>query len=178
MPLTKHRSGITILTEDLSNSWFGGLYGTTEGNALDSADPLVAGHIHDGQHIDGHAQKVSLADHVTGQLDGASLQLLLDNACTYAFDVLVIGRQTGGAAGTAGDSFYEETKLAIEMTGGVPTGVAGGTSNTISTSAGAAAWVVAATIDAGTDAMIINVTGEVDKNINWVATARIVKVAG
>lgn len=72
--LTRYISGVTILTEDVSNSWYGGLFGTEEGNELDAQDPLVAGHVHDGQHLDGHAQKINLSDHVTGQLDGQNIQ--------------------------------------------------------------------------------------------------------
>jgi hypothetical protein len=74
MPLTRHKSGITILTEDVANSWFGGLFGTAEGSVLDPSDPLVSGHVHDGLREDGHAQKVNLSAHVTGQLDGADIQ--------------------------------------------------------------------------------------------------------
>jgi hypothetical protein len=57
--------------------WFGGLYGTTEGDACDVDDPLVAGHAHDGAHQDGHAQKINLVDHVIGQLRNDNLA---DNA--------------------------------------------------------------------------------------------------
>jgi hypothetical protein len=75
MPLTKYRSGITILTENVANSLFGGLYGSEEADelGLSETDPLVAGHIHDGQHLDGHAQKINLAEHITGQLDGTNI---------------------------------------------------------------------------------------------------------
>jgi len=73
MPLTRYKTNITILTEDVANSWFGGLFGTADGATLSSTDPLVAGHIHDGQHLDGHSQKVDLDAHTTGQLDGANI---------------------------------------------------------------------------------------------------------
>jgi hypothetical protein len=73
LPLTKYRSGITILTENSANSLFGGLYGDPLAASLDPTDPLVAGHIHDGQHLDGHAQKINLAEHITGQLDGTNI---------------------------------------------------------------------------------------------------------
>lgn len=79
MPLTNNKSGITILTADVANSWYGGLHGQPEGAGLDSDDPLVAGHVHDGQHLDGHAQKINLADHTVGQLDGESI---LDGSLT------------------------------------------------------------------------------------------------
>lgn len=72
--LTRYKSGITILTEDVANSLYGGLYGQPEGSLLDPENPLVAGHIHDGQHLDGHAQKINLSDHVTGQLDGQNIK--------------------------------------------------------------------------------------------------------
>ena len=68
--LTRNYSGITILTEDVANSWYGGLFGDPEAEGLDALDPLVAGHVHDGKHIDGHAQKINLTDHVTGELPG------------------------------------------------------------------------------------------------------------
>jgi hypothetical protein len=72
--LTRHKSGITIVTEDFANSVYGGLYGKPEASGLDPEHPLVAGHVHDGQHLDGHAQKINLEDHVAGQLDGANIQ--------------------------------------------------------------------------------------------------------
>lgn len=51
-----------------------GLYGSTAGDALDSDDPKVAGHVHDGEHLDGHAQKINLVDHVTGKLRNSNLE--------------------------------------------------------------------------------------------------------
>lgn len=71
--LTKYVSASTIVTAEVANSWYGGLYGTTEGDAYQEGDPVVAGHVHDGQHKDGHAQKVDLVDHVTGQLRNSNL---------------------------------------------------------------------------------------------------------
>lgn len=79
MPLTKHRTLITIITEDFTNSLYGGLFNSSEGNDLDPENPLVAGHVHDGQHLDGHAQKINLEDHVTGQLAN---DYIADNAIT------------------------------------------------------------------------------------------------
>ena len=49
--LTKYISATTIVTADVANSWFGGLYGSAEGNALDPLDPRVAGHVHDGESL-------------------------------------------------------------------------------------------------------------------------------
>ena len=71
--LTKYESAVTIVTAAVANSWFGGLYGSTEGEAYDADDPIVAGHVHDGQRIDGHAQKINLVSHVTDQLRNVNL---------------------------------------------------------------------------------------------------------
>lgn len=74
MALTRYRSGITVLTENIANSWYGGLHGTSQGDELATDNPLVAGHVHDGSHEDGHAQKINLENHVTGELDGDNIQ--------------------------------------------------------------------------------------------------------
>lgn len=71
--LTKFESGTTIVTADVANSLYGGLYGTAEGAALSTTDPKNVGHVHDGQHLDGHSQKIDLVSHVTGQLRNANL---------------------------------------------------------------------------------------------------------
>ena len=73
--LTKYISGSTIITAEAANTWYGGLYGTAEGDQYEEGDPLVSGHIHDGKHQDGHAQKVDLVDHVTGELRNLNLEL-------------------------------------------------------------------------------------------------------
>lgn len=68
---TTYVSGSTIVTADVANSWYGGLNGTAEGYAIQTIDPLdprVIGHVHDGEPYDGHAGKINLVDHVTGQL--------------------------------------------------------------------------------------------------------------
>lgn len=71
--LTKYKSAQTIVTADAANSWYGGLHGSAEASNYESLDPLVAGHVHDGKHIDGHSQKVNLVSHVTGQLRNQNL---------------------------------------------------------------------------------------------------------
>lgn len=66
--LTKYTSGTTIVTADAANAWYGGLYGSFEAQSLSADDPRVVGHQHDGQFYDGHASKIDLINHVTGQL--------------------------------------------------------------------------------------------------------------
>ncbi len=79
MALTRFKSGITVLRETVLNSIYGGLYGTTAGALLPTDHPLNSGHVHNGEHADGYAQKIDLDTCVTGQLDGANIQ---DNTVT------------------------------------------------------------------------------------------------
>jgi hypothetical protein len=72
--LTRFRNRDSILTEWALNKLYGGLYGTDAGAEYEADDPLNAGHIHDGTHDDGHAQKINLANHVVGELDGVMIQ--------------------------------------------------------------------------------------------------------
>ena len=71
--LTNFRNTISVVTAKFLNSMFGGLYGSSEGDLLDPNDPLVFGHVHDGVHADGHAQKIDLVDHVTNKLTGNNI---------------------------------------------------------------------------------------------------------
>ena len=66
-------SGRVIVTSEFANSLFGGLHSTIAGDLLEPDDPQVSGHIHDGQHMDGHAQKINLESHVTSQLKNINL---------------------------------------------------------------------------------------------------------
>ncbi len=71
--LTKYVPSSTIITAEAANTWYGGLYGSPDGSLYEEGDPQVAGHIHDGKHQDGHAQKIDLSDHVTGKLQNSSI---------------------------------------------------------------------------------------------------------
>mgnify|MGYP001807029920 CR=1 FL=1 len=71
--LTRYTSAVTVVTADLMNSLYGGEHGSRLD--LDEYDPLVSGHVHDGEHADGHASKVLLdgGAHVRGHLAHANL---------------------------------------------------------------------------------------------------------
>ena len=71
--LTRYVSATTIVTSDVANMWYGGLYGSSEASLYASDHPLIAGHIHDGLHVDGHAQRVHLVDHITGQITNPNI---------------------------------------------------------------------------------------------------------
>lgn len=64
--LTRFKTAATILTSRFANSIFGGLKGSDQEADITLAsmygeyDPLLSGHMHDGQGGDGHAQKINL----------------------------------------------------------------------------------------------------------------------
>jgi len=60
--LTVFKSGQTVVSANFLNS----LYQSVNGETADGDEAY--GHTHDGQRLDGHAQKVNLADHVDGLL--------------------------------------------------------------------------------------------------------------
>jgi hypothetical protein len=107
--LTKFISATTVVTADIANMWYGGLFGTAEGAAYASDDPVVAGHIHDGVHRDGHAQKINLVTHVTGQLRNANLAddaVIKRNVQPFTNIVSAIPEFEGGLWGDSGTSYY------------------------------------------------------------------------
>ena len=65
---TKFVKSKSVVTDDFLNSIYGGLKGTEMESVLGTTDPLNGGHVHDGISADGHAQKINLAEHVTGKL--------------------------------------------------------------------------------------------------------------
>ncbi len=70
MAKTKFINAETKISASFLNKVFGGL-STSDG--IDADDPLVKGHIHDGIDDDGHVGKISLVDHVEGELQSANL---------------------------------------------------------------------------------------------------------
>jgi len=73
--LTKHTTAVTVVTAEFANSLYGGEYAGVVAPEDDEFHPSLGGHVHDGQHIDGHAARVSLSPdtssgrkHVRGQL--------------------------------------------------------------------------------------------------------------
>jgi hypothetical protein len=111
-------------------------------------------------------------------LDGSSEQFIPQDGATYAVSIMVVARQTGGAAGTVGDSIYEETKLAVQRTSGTTAGIPGGSSTSYAASAGVGGWSFSAGIDGTTQAVTFTVTGEASKNISWMCRVEAVKLAG
>ena len=74
--LTTFKSSESVVTDDYMNSMYGGLYGTDKESLYTTTDPLVHGHVHDGEHLDGHAQKIDLSKHVTGILPSSMVSTI------------------------------------------------------------------------------------------------------
>jgi hypothetical protein len=107
--LTKFVSATTVITADVANMWYGGLFGAPEGAACAVDDPLVAGHIHDGAHQDGHAQKINLVNHVTGQLRNTNLAddaVIKRNVQSFLDINSAIPEFEGGNFGDPGTTYY------------------------------------------------------------------------
>jgi len=118
-----------------------------------------------------------------GQAAGTANLVNLPNGGTYCARVLVVARQTGGTAGTAGDSagwtrdilFKRGATAAatVAINPGTATAIAPGFNDTA-----AAAWRIAFSADTTNGGIVIAVTGEANKAINWVARILSVEVVG
>lgn len=114
--LTRYTSAVTVVTAEVMNSLFGGEYGHV--HTLGEFHPLVAGHVHDGDHADGHASKISLTsgEHVRGYLshgnlggtDGSTPAVQKVNIQSYSEDI------HGPDAKTHAIPVYEEDEHGVK----------------------------------------------------------------
>lgn len=102
-------------------------------------------------------------------LDGSAARATIASGTTWRIEMTVTARQTGGVAGTVGDSWSYKILCLIENTGG--TTVVKLNNQTVEYETDDAAFdaVVDATSSATNDALDIDVTGAASKNVNWVA---------
>jgi hypothetical protein len=113
-------------------------------------------------------------------INAASQFSLPDNSAGFA-KILVVARQTGGAAGTVGDVAMWETVQGIKRGSGVASALivgGGGLLAPTSNDAGAAAWRIQCAADFTNGALVVFITGEASKNISWVCRVMSVEVAG
>lgn len=162
-------------------------YGVASGLKASVANYGVRGHASGSFATDGDAQtetaiwRGQTTDATITEifLDGSALQYIIDDDSTYALQAWCVARQTGGAAGAPGDSLFFDVKVALERTAGVAVGVNGvGGDGLIAETNPATPWVFTFDVDVPTSALRIQVTGEASKDINWVVTAKLVKVSG
>ncbi len=104
---------------------------------------------------------------------GTGNQLVLPNNSTFLVKLLVNARQTGGTAGTAGDSAgWEVTALVKRGANAASTTLIGGGGASLAPTyndAATAAWRLAVTADTTSGCIGLAGTGEANKNVNWMA---------
>jgi hypothetical protein len=115
--------------------------------------------------------------------DGAAPSTLnsfnLPNNCSMRLSGSWVARQTGGAAGTAGDTAGGDWTILVKR-GANAAATAKIANATVSkeNDAAAAAWTFAVDVDTTNGGLSLTGTGEANKNINWVATVRSTEVIG
>lgn len=110
-------------------------------------------------------------------LDGSSERMALPASRTWAFEITVAARQTGGGSGTIGDSWVKKYAGAVKRDGSNNMALVGSVSETaIAADAGASGWSVTVDADDTNESLRIRVTGEADKTIHWVAKVSLVEV--
>lgn len=98
-------------------------------------------------------------------------RLFIRPSHSYAFRMEIAARQTGGSAGTVGDSAMWTITGLIKRDGSNNTVLVGvtGTGTPLMSDAGAVTWSVAVTADDTNETLLVSVTGETNKTIRWVA---------
>lgn len=107
-------------------------------------------------------------------LDGAALRLTLPDDTTWTFDILIVARRTDANDESAA---YRLVGCIDRNVGVATTALVGAVTKTV-IAEDTAAWDVAATADAANGALIITVTGEAAKAIQWVARAVVIQTTG
>jgi hypothetical protein len=110
-------------------------------------------------------------------LDGGSARAILRASTTWGFIITMVGRQTGGGAGTAGDSKIQVVTGAIKRDASNNTALIG-TITTVSThnDAAASGWTFSVTADDTNEALKIEVTGEASKDITWLVSCKLTEI--
>lgn len=105
-------------------------------------------------------------------LDGSSLRLTIAPDTTWAFEIMLVARRTDADNESAAYQFFG----CIDNNGGTTALV--GAVQTFTPIEDTVAWAAAVTADNTNDALVITVTGEAAKTINWVARVKTVEVTG
>lgn len=129
-------------------------------SAATNDDPVVITQLARGATTDGVATTIWTID--------------LDANTTYLFEANVVGRRTGGTAGSTGDSAAYKVFGGVVDIAGTATAAGAGTSTAI-TLEDVAGWTAAFTLSSGN--VLLQVTGATDTNVVWHAEIKLMKVA-
>jgi len=102
-------------------------------------------------------------------------RMVLQDDTTWHFEIKVVARRTD--ANNEGLALKSEGAIDRNV-GAATTALIGTTTDTTLADDNAGAWVVAVSADTTNGALIITVTGEIGKDISWVAFVRTVEVTG
>lgn len=106
----------------------------------------------------------------------SSSRFIISANTNYTFIINIIATQTSGSSGTIGDSAWWTINGAIKRDGSNNTTIIGTNSILTDSDAGAAGWVVNVIANDSIECLDIEITGEVNKTIRWVATIGATKV--
>jgi hypothetical protein len=109
---------------------------------------------------------------------GPSLSVIkLSNNSAVAVYIPIKAVQVAGISGTVGDSWFHELRVLVKRIAGTTSIVGSVSDTTIAEDAGATTWTATVSVSAGVDEITIEVTGQTNKTINWVADVELVEAA-
>lgn len=107
-------------------------------------------------------------------LDGSGVRLTLADDTTWCFSILLVARRTD----VNGEGAGYKLEGVIDRNVGVATTALVGTVTTTVLAEDSAAWDAAVTADTANGSLLITVTGEAAKTINWTARIELAEVTG
>lgn len=110
-------------------------------------------------------------------IDGSSIRAVIPTGKTWGLHGTIVGRQTGGTSGTAGDSTIETFDGVLKNVGGTVSLVNAITATQGDTDAGLSTTTVTVTADNVNKSLKIQVTGTANRNINWFAHVDLFEVS-
>jgi hypothetical protein len=117
------------------------------------------------------------ATQLFGDNTSATSRLTVAASTSYAYKLQLVARQTGGAAGTAGDTAVWNIEGGVYRAAAGSAILLGATTTSYSAVTAAAAWTATVSVDTVNNALVVTVAGEASKNINWVAFWQLVRSA-
>jgi hypothetical protein len=126
------------------------------------------------QTTDGSLNVLTFANNTPGST--SNTRFIISANTQYTFTINIIATQSAGTSGTVGDSAWWTINGAIKRDGSNNTTLVGVNSVLTDYDAGAASWIVNIVANDTIECLDIEVTGEIDKTIRWVATIDATKV--
>jgi hypothetical protein len=125
----------------------------------------------------GYQTTTATASQMFGDNTSGTSRLTIAVSTSYAWKLQLVARQTGGAAGTAGDTAVWNIEGGVYRTAAGNTTLLGSVTTSYMAVTAAAAWTAVVSADTVNQALVVTITGEASKNINWVAFWQLVRSA-